>query len=549
MPDSTLLNLIDASTLTGAEVFYTVQDGEDKKVTLNEINGYNLSPSLFDELDLTRKQKTQVLRNLRGIQDKYTLPELDQASQDVQDYIFRNSITTWNDNGATNATVSDPETVRLIVNMLYTYVGKAAIEDIYFLSSTHNVITGSNVPAFLSASRNGTIMGNPTFSANGATFNGTNGDGIKLAAGLNLTDFTDIIVYKPNGITALQGLMGNYSQPTNGGYWIGARYDTVTINEFVGMAHGGVGGLNYTSNHGKPDKENRWQTVACRYKSGEQSLFLNGRYIKGAASTQAIYDNSQRIQIGAVGWSTTNTVTTSVFTGNIMCVIRLLGTQSKQTIARISMALRSLAQPSAGKVSFIGLGDSRTEGVEFSGGDFIPMHDPSDDQSVNWVNKLLTKSNWIDKACPYVCGLGGFSAHGIVYTSYLQRVIAPLLSSSQQIYMSIFVGINDFILGTGTNTAAYLYSRTQDIVNWAKARGIITLVIDQLASFDSTINTKVLQFNQMLVDNPLGDYQLAVYDSFPLARTDLYDGLHLTSDGNDLLADLVNEVFSPTELP
>lgn len=509
---------------------------------------------------LTSKQRARVAKNVALVNDRYRIPQSAEAAEDTRAYVRRVSVRgTIPSAGTDNVTVPDSATVREAINAIYHCVGKAALSggDAWFLSTNHNVIGATAVPAFLSAANNGTKVGGtlPVFGTEGATFINANNAAIKLPTGLNTTNFTDIVIAQPNALNysaSGKGLMGNFSASgTNSGYSLQLRDSATPNQQIVGFQHAGASGAGYVNIVGKPGTQLRWQCVAASFVSGTQKVYLDGRVVITGTSTQAIDTTSRSIGIGG-GWITANTAAHDTFNGKIVFACKLAGTFSDEVMLRLVSALRAILSPGNGGVNLVSCGDSRSGGTELVTDVWTPVVLSSGNEALYWQEILMGKSNWVGKAVPYKVGVSGFTSHGMRYTDYYEALIRPFRPGFQNSYLFLCAGVNDFNLGTGDGTAQYVYDRQAEVAAWAVADGFVVTVIGLPPSYSSgstlaANNSKVLELNALYAATPLGHYYIPTYDAFPYGP--LYDGLHWTEAGLEALADIVNVTITPEALP
>ena len=486
-----------------------------------------------------------VLAQTDGLNVLPTQAELD-AADDTRAFVARVSVVTVGDNGATNATVPDAATVRNAMTALYAHTGRAALCDAWFLSTSHNVLDGTAVPAFRSAANDGVAVNSPAFDVNGATFTEAAAQYIRLPATLDesYTDFTDIAIARPSS-EAGYGVMGNAAPgpgDSGSGYAMILRDHPTPNAQVAGMFFSGANAEGFTGIYAKP-AGTRWQCVATSYVSGTQKVFLDGRLVATGASTQAIATENVQSVLGASGYSVPDQTAANPFEGQIVFACRLRGIFSNEAMARLVAALRAILSPENGAFNFVTVGDSRIGGTT---GAFLADITSIADENGYWQNQLMLKSNWAGKAASFKLGIPSFTAHGLVSTGHYEQLVRQFRPGWQTTYLVFFAGINDWVLGTGDNSAQYVYNRTAEYVAQAKADGMRVIVLGQPAHAEH--DAKVRALNALFAATPLGgswaDFYIPIYDAFPVGP--LYDGLHFTVAGNTALADLINATVLPS---
>jgi hypothetical protein len=479
----------------------------------------------------------------------FSLPQLPEAAEDTRAYVDRVSVAPLGDNGSTAATVGDEAAVRNAINAIYTYVGKSNLIDAWFLSTNHNVIGATTVPAFLSAANNGTKVGTPTFGADGGTFLAASSHGVKLPTGLNVTNFTDIVIYRHTVEAGGDGLMGNFGTDGAtgyGGYYLGSRWSATAVSEYLGLRHSGAVSAGDVTILAKPDAD-RWATVAVSFVSGTQSIYLDGRYVKGGASTQAI-DTTGGRQIAIGGWGFANAQIQGGFTGKIIFACKLAGTPSKEVMCRLCSALRLILQPSNGGINAVFMGDSRTGGTNLAGGVFTVDVDAADPQQDYWPNMLIAASNWAGKGTAFKCGVSGILARTLSLGGGYERMARQYGDGWQKAYLFWFAGINDFQTSGGSRTAQETYDRFAEVAAKARADGMIVVAMNQPKSTYAATLARITDYNALLLASPLWDYHVDVYNLLTpggITNGALYDELHLTTAGNVALVNLINSTVIP----
>lgn len=467
---------------------------------------------------------------------------LADAQHDTSSYLARVSVSSPVVAGNPSpATIPKPQEVRAVIAAIYDAVGRSNLVEAWFMTTDHNRLNGTTLPAFTSATLNGTLSGSsvPTMNASGMTFTAATPNCVLIPSAIDadLLNFTDIAICQSVGNNVSRGICGNHAQDPSGGggYVLDNRYSSTPIQRVLGLSDwGGVNEANGGSLYGAPMRD-YGQCVAASLAAGTQRVYRDGMLIAGGTqATIAVNTINRQFAIGAEGKRIDGGIQGG-FNGTISFLCKLRGTPSPGVMARLMSDLRLILSP-RGKINAVGMGDSRTIGMDYSGtaAVFTSQADPN----AAYLYQLAGKSNW-SMASAFALGTSSdTAANAVASNEYEAKGFAKYITGSQRAYVFIWFGINDFIQTSAT--AAEVYQNINRLCGQVISDGGIAVVIGQPPSSGSN-DTKCLALNALLAASPPGDYYLPIYNEFPVGS--LYDGIHLTDAGNDHLADLINSLI------